>query len=322
MKKLALLLAAVFAVTGFANNDKDGKGDKSHGNPGRGHGASSPGGNHDDDDDSKSRGQSDQMGWKARQVTREDKRGIDAYYRAADESLKSNNWDAIASQIDFPVLMVTDDARGEGNGSMWNREQWLRTMKQASAGTPQNAKISARRKPFFITNDLVIVEIENRMQVGNQKMNYRSADLLIRRNGQWRTKASIEGGWGESMPSAGSPTYHQNPPVGGGQVIPPGNPKGPQGPPAPTPGNTQQSPTANTPDPKGTSGNPGDPKGTTTPTGPTGTGKGTSGQPGDPKGTTTTAPTHSSSSAGAPDAGTPDPKKGSRKDATTRPFGK
>ncbi len=309
MKKLALLLAAVFAVTGFAKNDKD---DKSHGNPGRGHGASSPGGDHDDD--SKSRGQSDQMGWKARQVTREDKRGIDAYYRAADDSMKSNNWEAIASQIDFPVLMVTDDARGEGSGSMWNREQWLRTMKQASAGMPQNAKLSARRKPFFITNDLVIVEIENRMQVGNQKMNYRSADLLIRRNGQWRTKASIEGGWGEAMPSAGAPTYHQNQPIGGGQVVPPGDPKGPNTSPAPTPGNTQQAPTANTQDPKGASGNPGNPKGPTTSTTPTGTGTG--------KGAAATSPTHSSSSPGAPDAGTPEPKKGSRKDATTRPTGK
>src|SRR5438876_505425 len=68
------------------------------------------------------------MAWHPRQVTKEDKKGIDELWKSMDEMHKNHDVNAFANLVDFPVYMVTDDATGNTYSEVWNKEKWMQMM--------------------------------------------------------------------------------------------------------------------------------------------------------------------------------------------------
>ena len=151
--------------------------------------------------DATTRSASDPMaGWVPRKVTRElqDRKEIAALFATMHQAGQDGDVNAAAALVDFPVLMVTDDSRGEAKTDSWNKEKWMEVMGPFYRPKP-GVKMSYRPTIFLLTDSLASVTNQWTMTVGQKRTTGRSATLLVRTNGQWRIKSMAEGGWGDMM---------------------------------------------------------------------------------------------------------------------------
>lgn len=142
-------------------------------------------------------------GWAPPRVRAEakDRKEIQALFARMEEAGKKGDLDGAAAIIDFPVLMVTDDKRGEAAGDSWSREQWEKVMRPFYA-KPMEGAVKHKPAIFLLSDSLATANVEWTMKVGGKTMSGRNALLLIRRSGEWKVKSFIEGGWGD-MPMGG-----------------------------------------------------------------------------------------------------------------------
>jgi hypothetical protein len=139
-------------------------------------------------------------GWAPRKVAREaqDKKEIEALLKAMDDAGKKGDLDAAVALVDFPVLMVTDDSKGQARGETWTKEQWVKVMQPFFKPNP-DMKMTHHHTIFLVTDSLATVDDQGTMTMGPKKIASRSSTLLIRKDGKWRVKSMIEGGWGDAM---------------------------------------------------------------------------------------------------------------------------
>ncbi len=144
-------------------------------------------------------------GWKPPKLAKaqQDRKEIMALFRAMEDAGKKGDLEAAAALVDFPVLMVTDDSKGEATASSWSREQWVQVMAPFYK-KPMDMKVTHKPTVFLVSDSLASVGDEATMTMGGKKMVTRSSMLLVRVNGRWKLKSTVEGGWGDSM--------KQNPP--------------------------------------------------------------------------------------------------------------
>jgi ketosteroid isomerase-like protein len=138
-------------------------------------------------------------GWKPAKVAREqqDRKEIDAVLKAMDDAGKKGDLDAAAAHVDFPVLMLTDDSKGQAMGETWTKEQWSKVMKPFYEHPNPDMKMSHRYTIFLVSDSLATVADQWSMTMGPKKMSSRSSSILVRKDGKWRVKSMMEGGWGD-----------------------------------------------------------------------------------------------------------------------------
>jgi hypothetical protein len=132
-----------------------------------------------------------------------DKKEIQALMQTMDAASKRGDIEAAAALVDFPVLMATDDSKGEGMAETWTREQWMEVMKPFY-GKP-NAEMKVTHKPtiFLLSDSLASVDDVATVKMGAKTITMRNSTLLVRRDGKWLVKAMAEPGWGD-MPQVQS----------------------------------------------------------------------------------------------------------------------
>ena len=208
MKKLALLVAlSAFVPAGFA--------------------AEQPAGSTKDP----------MAGWVPRKITKEqqDRKEIGALFKAMHEAGKTGDLNAAAALVDFPVLMVTDDSKGEATAEPWTRERWMEVMAPFYKPMP-DMKMTDKPTIFLLTDSLASVDNQWTMTMGNKKTTGRSASLVIRKDGQWRIKSMAEGGWGDMMKEKPATASQPTEPSGTGTGSPSPEPSPAGSPPAETQG--------------------------------------------------------------------------------------
>ena len=142
--------------------------------------------------------------WKPKKVAREaqDKKEILALLKAMEQAGMKGDLAAAAATIDFPVLMVTDDAKGQASADSWSREQWAKVMAPMYE-KPMEGKITHKPDIFLASDSLATLNDVVTMTMGKKTITARNTTILVRKNGQWLVKAMMEGGWGDMM--AGPP---------------------------------------------------------------------------------------------------------------------
>jgi hypothetical protein len=151
-------------------------------------------------DQQPSGGAADPMaGWKPPVVKseRKDRQEIQAFLKKMEDVGKKGDLDAAAALIDFPVMMITDDSKGQASGEAWDREKWVQTMTPFYRNAPKDMKVTHKPTIFVVTDSLATVDDAWTMTMGGKKTSGRSGMLLVRIDGEWRTKAMMEGGWGD-----------------------------------------------------------------------------------------------------------------------------
>lgn len=145
--------------------------------------------------------------WKPPTVTRaaERKKEIAALWNAMHDAQRKGDVNAAADLVDYPVLMITDDSKGNAMGEPWARERWIQVMEPFYRHPNPNMHTKHKTTVFLLSNSLASVEDVVTVKMGAKIFTVRSGNMVIKKGGKWLFKAMAEGGWGDMMPS-GSPT--------------------------------------------------------------------------------------------------------------------
>ena len=140
-------------------------------------------------------------GWTPRKVTHPDKKGIEAMLTQMDKAWTTGDLTATASLVDFPVYMVTDDAKGVVYTESWTKDTYTTNMTEAMKNMSgmKDMKVKHNRKYDFITDDIAFVYDDVAMTMGKHTINVRNSSLVIKKDGKWMIKSMVEGGWGDNM---------------------------------------------------------------------------------------------------------------------------
>jgi hypothetical protein len=140
------------------------------------------------------------VGPMSRKVTKEDKKGVDTLYKAAEEAMKKGDLNGMADLVDFPVIMLSDDSKGEVKHFAATREQWTGMMAQFFSNMPKDMKMKTKHTAHFLSDDLAVAIEENSMTMGKIKGNWKAMSVLTLRDGKWKFKEMAEAGWGDMKP--------------------------------------------------------------------------------------------------------------------------
>jgi hypothetical protein len=135
----------------------------------------------------------------SRKVTKEDKKGVDELYKSVEAAMKKQDVNAYADLVDFPVLMLTDDSKGQVQHSTMTREQFIDTMKGfMTAPMPKDMK--HKQTAHFLSDDLAVAIEETSGTFGKTKGKWKSMSVLTLKDGKWKFKQMAEAGWGDMKP--------------------------------------------------------------------------------------------------------------------------
>jgi hypothetical protein len=137
------------------------------------------------------------MGPMSRPVTKEDKKGIDETYKAAEAAMKAGDANAMADLVDFPVIMLSDDSTGKAAHFNATREQWLAMMSPAMAAMPKDAKMKHKHNTTFLSDTLAVVVEETEVGQGKTKGKWKGFSVMTLKDGKWKWKQMAEAGWGD-----------------------------------------------------------------------------------------------------------------------------
>lgn len=137
------------------------------------------------------------MGPLSRKVTKPDKQGIEALYKASDQVWMKGDIQAAAALHDFPVYMATDDSHGMVYGDQWSKQQFVQMMGDAASHMPKDISYKHKLTPHFLSDTLAVVIDDVTMMQGNKNLgSFKSAALVVNKGGRWLFKGGMEAGWG------------------------------------------------------------------------------------------------------------------------------
>jgi hypothetical protein len=143
------------------------------------------------------------VGPMSRPVTKEDKKGVDEAFKAMQAAFKAGDINAAADLVDFPVIMLSDDSKGNAVSHNVNREQWVAVMKPMADGMPKDMKMTHKHSTTFLSDTLAVAISDEGMQMGKVKGKWKSLSVLTQKDGKWKFKQMAEAGWGDiPLPSA------------------------------------------------------------------------------------------------------------------------
>jgi hypothetical protein len=140
------------------------------------------------------------MGPLSRPVTKPDKKGVDQLYKAMEEAWKKKDVEALAANVDFPVIMLSDDSKGETKFFTATREQWIGLMRPMVNMPHDKMKMSHKHQVHFLSDTLAAAIEENGLTMGKTKGKWKAVSLLTLKDGKWKFKEMAEAGWGDMKP--------------------------------------------------------------------------------------------------------------------------
>jgi len=131
----------------------------------------------------------------------QDKKELDAFFKQWIAAWEKGNLTTASDMVDFPVMMMTDDSKGNFKMDQMSREQWTAMMKPfADPKAMKDMKMTSKSTCHLLSDDLASCEGENAMQMGKMTRKFNSHSIMIRKDGKWKIKSMMEAGWGD-MPA-------------------------------------------------------------------------------------------------------------------------
>jgi len=131
---------------------------------------------------------------------KEIKKEIDAFFKEQEALSQKHDLDGQVARVDFPVYMLTDDAKGAIEGKSTTKEQYVEMMKPFYEKMPKDMKTSHKTSVAVLSDAIVEVTDDFAMTMGKQKMTGRNVSLLVKVDGKWKWKVMAEAGWGGMSP--------------------------------------------------------------------------------------------------------------------------
>jgi hypothetical protein len=130
---------------------------------------------------------------------KKDKKELEAFTKAWQDAAKKGDVDALAKMVDFPVMMLSDNAKGEFSTMEMTHDQWVAAMKPSMEKMKdmKDMKMSRKVTCDVLSDDLASCDSESAIQMGKTKGNYYGESTLVRVGGAWKVKTMMEAGWGD-----------------------------------------------------------------------------------------------------------------------------
>jgi hypothetical protein len=135
----------------------------------------------------------------SRKVTKEDKKGVDELYKSVEEAMKKQDVNAFADLVDFPVIMLSDDSKGQVQHFNATREQFVNMFKDVMAQPPPK-DMKHKHTAHFLSDDLAVAIEEMSGTMGKVKGKWKAMSVLTLKDGKWKFKQLAEAGWGDMKP--------------------------------------------------------------------------------------------------------------------------
>lgn len=130
---------------------------------------------------------------------KEARKGLDALVASDEAAVNQGSAQKAADNIDFPITMLSDDGAGEGGGTQWTRDQFLKIMSQMKADG--SVKTNHKYRYDVLTDALAVVHDDaTTVRGGKDKTVTHSVGMAVKQSGKWLWKVRAEGGWGSSKP--------------------------------------------------------------------------------------------------------------------------
>lgn len=156
--------------------------------------------------DAKAGGAQRMAGPMSRKVTKEDKKGIDAMFKSIDDAMKKGDVNGFADNVDFPVMMVTDNQAGQFMSKSVDREEFVKMMGESMSHMPKDMKMSGKHTAHFLSDSLAAIDETMSASMGKTKGNWNGASLAVLKDGKWKMKMMAEAGWGDTMKDNAQPS--------------------------------------------------------------------------------------------------------------------
>jgi ketosteroid isomerase-like protein len=139
-------------------------------------------------------------GWSPRKITdeKQEKKEIEALLQEMHAAYRNGDQAAVAARIEFPVLMITDDWKGEVLARSWDRETWMNKMAPLFQHPVQDLQRAHQHDIFVVSDSLASVEDEQSVMMGKKKVTIRNSSIVVRKDRSWFVRATVEGGWGDT----------------------------------------------------------------------------------------------------------------------------
>jgi len=124
------------------------------------------------------------------------KKEIEDFLKKNEESATKGDMDGMLGHVDFPVYMMTDDAKGKLEANAMTKEQYVAEMKPFYENMPKDTKYTHKYTITLLSDALAMVADDFTMTQGKNKMAGRNASLLGKVDGAWKFKTMVEAGWG------------------------------------------------------------------------------------------------------------------------------
>jgi hypothetical protein len=136
------------------------------------------------------------------------KKEINELYKQAEEFEKKGDSAGMLGQIDFPVVMMTDDSKGNTKTETWDQAKYVSVMKPFWENQPKDAKMTHKLAITVLSDSLVNVIDDFTMTADRHRHSGTNTCVLVKRDGQWKMKVMVEAGWGDmpTPPAAASAT--------------------------------------------------------------------------------------------------------------------
>lgn len=136
----------------------------------------------------------------------DDHKQLDEFFKSWAAASQKGDVETMASMVDFPVMMMTDNSKGVFSESNMSRDQWMAVMKPGmDPAKMKDVKMSHSGKCFLLSDDLASCEAVAGFQMGKMKGQFNTQSIMVRKDGKWMMKSMMESGWGDMpMPNTGT----------------------------------------------------------------------------------------------------------------------
>jgi hypothetical protein len=128
--------------------------------------------------------------------TSEETETLLAWFDRYDAHARRNDTEAMADMALFPLVVMTNDSRGECVAQEWDRSTFIQAMDMAAPGS---VEIDNQRRPVFLNSHLAVVVTDSTVTADGQTQHMRYVDVMAKAGGEWRFKSMIQAGWGDML---------------------------------------------------------------------------------------------------------------------------
>ncbi len=133
----------------------------------------------------------------------EDHEGVAAMYKVRDEAHKNGGWEVLRTTVDFPITIASDDAEDEAVVYECDEQAFVERTHKIMRMVP-NSPVQHQRRFVFLSDHLVLNLEENHVAVGQETLHFKAAHLVVKKDGAWKVKMVVEGGWGRAAKLTGA----------------------------------------------------------------------------------------------------------------------